>query len=329
MELPFASRRLSLAIILCATLQAQYPGPDGSAFGPALNTIPCRHFTGFWNDNFGTGNSYSLSTNVSAMTISGTASVAHPGGAGCPNLSYTVSGSFSLVGGANASTRGTTTYTINLTNPSPSGACNSWTPVGVQFTGDLRNDGCDVAAGQWRNVTTPPSGSGSISFAKFPDLPTGESTTPVGWSTGFASTVHQWRNTLQGALPFDGRQVYEAQGPNKDDGCYFPGAADDGFIQFQITGAWWLVGRYATPPTYLLSNYWIDDYVGFSTTAVGYYRLKGRAPCSAYSQQLMHICRNGNGCVYGQQYKAGYISAGITSTQVYSGRDGTDVYRNW
>jgi hypothetical protein len=142
----------------------------------------------------------------------------------------------------------------------------------------------------------------------------------------------QWRSTLIPSIvsrPLDGRQVFEQAGDFRDDGCYFPGAADVGYLPFQITGGWWVVGRYATPPFFLLSNTWIDDYVGFLPSAVGYYRLNGRAPCDAYAQQNMQICTNGNGCAFSSLYKTGFIGAGITSTSVYSSRDGQDVFRVW
>ena len=95
------------------------------------------------------------------------------------------------------------------------------------------------------------------------------------------STVHRWRQTLQGnfSRPFDGRQVKEFAGPSKFDGCFYPGAASSGYAQFGVTGGWWIIGRYATPLYYFLSNYWVDDYVGFLPGLVTFYRNNRRAPC--------------------------------------------------
>ncbi len=78
-----------------------------------------------------------------------------------------------------------------------------------------------MAFGQWQNQGGD-NASGDLSMAKPADLPTGESTTPVGWSAQWP-TVQQWRQTLQGdaSKPFDGRQVKEAAGPTHADSCHY------------------------------------------------------------------------------------------------------------
>lgn len=321
-------RCLMITPLLFSASFSQYPGPDGSPSGPVINTVPCRHLSGTWQDNFGAGNTYSILTDLSSNSISGTANIAHLGGSGCPRINFQISGTVTLAGGVVSGMRGTTLYRIDMTNPSV-GTCNGTTTGPWTIVGELRNDGCDVGAGTWANQLNP--GSGFVSIAKASDVPLGESTQGVGWSAEWP-TVMQWRSTLIRSImsrPLDGRQVFEQAGDFRDDGCYFPGAADAGFLPFQVTGAWWVVGRYATPPFFLLSDTWIDDYVGFLPSAVGYYRLNGRAPCDAYAQQNMQICTNGNGCVFSSQYKAGFIGAGITTTGVYSSRDGQHIFRMW
>ena len=306
------------AIVLTSSLvvpvRAQYPGSDGSATGPVRNTVPCRHATGNWGDSL--GNTYNITTSLVNNTVAGSASVV--GEPGCPRVGYTVSGSITPVGGANFLQRGTTTYNIHLTNPSYA-SCGGLINVNVDLSGDFRNDGCDIGFGPWHNVDN--SGSGTLSLAKPADLPTGEATEAVGWSSVWP-TVQQWRQTLQGDAfrPFDGRQVKEVAGPSKVDGCYYAGAAASGYAQFGVTGGWWLVGRYATPPLYFYSNRWIDDYVGFLPGLVTFYRNNGRAPCDANAQQLMNICTNGNSCGNSQQYFSNFISGAITATTVSSGR---------
>jgi hypothetical protein len=322
---------------LCSlSVRSQYPGPDGSSTGPIPNhSVPCRHFSGTWSDNFGTSNTYQITSSLVNNSLSGTANIAHPGGSGCPRVNYQISGSITPTGGIPPFIRGTTTYALHITNPDQ-GLCNQVLPVPVNFSGDLRNDGCDIAVGTWVNVGAP--GTGSISFSKPADLPTGESTTPVGWASAYP-TVQQFRQELSGSnsnRPFDGRQVTEAAGSSQGDTCFIPGgplppppAPQVPISPFGVTGGWWSVGRYATPPLHLLSNYWIDDYVGLLPYAVEYYRAQGKAPCDAWAQQFMKACSNGNNCVFSQQYRSTFISAGLTSTQVYSGRDTHVVIRNW
>lgn len=314
------------SLLLAVNALAQYGGPDGNRTGPVTNTVPCRHFTGVWQDSVGTQNTYSITTDLNTNQLSGTASIAHPGGGGCPRVGYTLSGFITPVGSFTVGVRGTTRYEINLTNPTV-GVCNGINTGGVALSGDIRNDGCDVAFGPWANTQGP--GSGTLSLVKVPDLPLGETTSAVGWWSA-EPTIMQWRSTLVPPVtirPLDGRQVLEQAGSARGDGCWFPDAASAGLREFQVTGAWWVVGRYATPPAYPLSNTWIDDYVGYSTFAVGYYRLNARAPCDGFAQQLMRVCTNGNGCAFSQQYKSGWIGAGIETMQVYSSRDLQDVYR--
>lgn len=146
------------AIVLTSSLvvpvRAQYPGSDGSATGPVLNTVPCRHATGNWGDSL--GNTYNITTSLVNNTVAGSASVV--GEPGCPRVGYTVSGSITPVGGANFLQRGTTTYNIHLTNPSYA-SCGGLINVNVDLSGDFRNDGCDIGFGPWHNVDN--SGSGT------------------------------------------------------------------------------------------------------------------------------------------------------------------------
>jgi hypothetical protein len=168
-------------------------------------------------------------------------------------------------------------------------------------------------------------------MAKIADLPSDEITTGVGWGVGSYQTIQQFRQTLQGASgrPFDGRQITEAAGSVKSDTCYYSGAAVRGYGQFGVTGAWWIVGRYASPPFYTYSDTWIDDYVGMSTELVQFYRDNGRAPCSAYALQLMKICTNVAGCTSQQQYIADYITYSLDSTSVSAGRANVIQSRLW
>jgi hypothetical protein len=192
---------------------------------------------------------------------------------------------------------------------------------------NLRNNGCDIAAGTARNDDGSWSYS-AYSMAKIPDLPTGESTTGVGWWSSYP-TIHQFRQTLTGdsARPFDGHQLTESPGSDKSDGCYYSGAADEGYAHFGVTGGWWIVGRYATPPFYFYTNTWVDDYVGMTPALINLYQAN-RAPCDAYAQQLMKMCTNGQGCTSTQQYFSNYITYSVNTNSIVVGRNGQYVSRS-
>jgi len=168
-------------------------------------------------------------------------------------------------------------------------------------------------------------------MAKPPDLPTGETTTAVGWGAGTLATVQQFRQTLQGDSnrPFNGRQLTEGAGADRADGCFFDGAAQRGYIGFQVTGAWWIVGRWYTSPYYMYSNTWIDDYVGMTTDLVQYYHDAGKVPCDARAQQLMNICTNGQSCQTTGQYTTDYITYSIDANSVTAGRSNVLAMKQW
>lgn len=302
-----------------AAVPGPYNGVDGCTIGPCVNAVPCRHCTGSWQDN--SGNTWNITSSLADNTVSGSVTVPVPGG--CPSITYQVSGSITPVGAAYYGARGYTQFTLHATNGSPSTPCNGLGPRNGTATGTISNDGCDIGGGTYRNDDG--SASGAFSMAKMPDLPTGESTQPVGW---WASdpTVQLFRQTLQGDSfrPFDGRQVTESPGPDVSDGCYFNNSA----YPFRVTGGAWVVGRYAFPPYYFSSNQWIDDYVGFGADGVSYYRINGRAPCNSNAQQIMNIYTNGNTGMY-RQYTSGYIGAGIDVSTISVSRNNQIVSKEY
>ena len=304
---------------------AQYSGVDGCNPGPCANATPCRHCTGSWSGKY--GETFSITTDLVTNSVSGTDSVPMPGG--CPTVVYQISGSITPTGGSYPFTPGTTAMNLHATNPNPSGPCNGSIPVTATISAQIRNDGCDIAFGSFQNDDGSFSDS-AYSMAKIPDLPTGESTEGVGWNSTWP-TVQQFRQTLQGdsQRPFDGRQVTELAGGDQSDGCYYRGAADNGYAPFGVTGGWWIVGRYATPPYYFLTNEWVDDYVGMTPDLFTFYRDNGRAPCSAYAQQLMNMCTNGQGCSMTQQYFSTYITYSLDATTVTAGRNAVLQSTSW
>lgn len=315
--------------MLCSNFaNAQYSGVDGCTNGPCANATPCRHCTGSWSGSV--GDSYTISSTLSGNSISGTGTVPN-GTPGCPPWQFQMSGSITPTGGSYPFVSGTTALSMRGTPVSGQGQCGGYAPQGFTITAQIRNNGCDIAAGTFRNDDGGYNNP-AYSMAKPADLPTGELTTGVGWGGGSYATVQQFRQTLQGnsSRPFDGRQLKEVAGSNKNDQCWtVNGAGSRGYSQFAVTGGWWIVGRYATPPFYFYSNTWIDDYVGMTTDLVQYYRDSGRAPCSAWAQQQMRMCTNGQACSMTQQYSDNFITYDVGAATVQAGRSGVFQNRMW
>lgn len=316
---------LALGILLTAVdAIGQYPGIDGCNPGPCANATPCRHCTGSWSDNI--GYTWNITTNLATGAVNGTASVPNPH-IGCPVFVFQVSGTLTPTGGWYPYISGNTRVYLHATNPSPS-SCGGVVATNGTVDVNIRNNGCDIAAGVAQND----DGTwyyNAYSMARIPDVPAGESTDPVGWWSLYP-TFQQFRQTLQGqsGRPFDGRQVTEAPGQDHYDECYYQGAADQGFSQFGVTGGWWIVGRWATPPFHFYSNVWIDDYVGMTPALVNLYQ-QSRAPCYAYAQQVMTICTNGPACTYKSQYFQGYITYTVNSDSIIAGRNGQYASKPW
>jgi len=141
-------------------------------------------------------------------------------------------------------------------------------------------------------------------------VPTGETTFGNAWSgiSGFA-TAYKWRATVSnGPFSFTGRTTTEASGGNGNDTCWFSGSAIP--PQTSVTGGSWTVDG---------SNQYGDDIVGWSESAVSYYRSQSRAPCQTEFDQSMSINRPGNSDA---QYKTNRLKFGFTATSVWSERDG-------
>lgn len=323
MRIHLALPVIILSALFSGTAHGQYSGVDGCNPGPCPNATPCRHCTGSWTDNV--GYRWAITTNLVTWVVTGTVSVANPV-TGCPAFVFQVVGSITPTGGTYPFTPGSTKLYLHATSPSPA-ECGGVIAQNGTVNVNIRNDGCDIAAGTAQND----DGSWydpAYAMAKFPDLPAGESTKPVGWYSVYP-TIQQFRQTLAGQSgPFDGRQVAESAGSDQNDGCYYSGAAAKGYAKFGVTGGWWIVGRYATPPLYFYSNYWIDDYVGMTPTVVSFYQ-QNRAPCDAYAQQIMNICTNGQGCPYVRQYYQDYISYSVNKNSVVVGRNGQYASRPW
>jgi hypothetical protein len=88
----------------------------------------------------------------------------------------------------------------------------------------------------------------------------------------------------------------------------------------------WNVGYYQVNPPFVTSlNVWADDYIGWNTTQVDYYRKKlmpSSFPCSAKVPQSMYIATDGTS---GSKINYANDSVGasiISATQVSTNRAG-------
>lgn len=237
---------------------------------------------------------------------------------GCPNQTYTVTGSYAMYSG-NYSVNGSGTFLIDTSNPAPGDTPGCDTTEEAHLVTDVPNNGCDITGPSASSLYTD-FGYFSTGAGKAPEIPTAETSTHVGWSAATLATVAQWRIVLTGG-DFDGRQVHEEQtsGSNSDS-CWFVGSS---VAQFGPTGGWWNVGFFGTP------NQMVDDYVGYVTTAVTYYRQNFRPPCSATAGQEMRIAVSGTSGS-SLSYTTGSIGAGLPNyTDVSSSRNGSTVTTTW
>jgi len=161
---------------------------------------------------------------------------------------------------------------------------------------------------------TPPAPAPAASICDT-QLPTGESTSNNGWGSGTAATIGRWSQKLTPASTnFSGCQVTEADPGGGSDSCWFPGSIFSPFTA--VTGGTWPVGS---------GNSWGDDFVGWFTSAVTYYRSKNRAPCSCSFPQSMRIVRaSGN-----VEYVRNQLGGTIGTTTVSSTRAGQSMSKTW
>jgi hypothetical protein len=310
-------------------LQASAGAQPGCADpGYCTNPVPVTNITGVWID---AGSSWALSS--SGNSVSGTVTVAHPYPAICPPVVYTVTGSISPSSQVDYS-QGRTGFNWTASSPSPSTECGTWTPIPwMIYYGNMQNNGNDLGIGRYLRPAEPndPNAprTGPITVTKNPaDIPTAETTQAVGFSTGALATVGQFRQTLVAgsgsADIFKGRQVSEATGDGTNyDNCWFPGSIVAKWTTVQ--GSNWNVGYYL-----FLDNTWVDDYIGWNTAQVNYYRTHlqpSSFPCEAKVPQVMKIAVNGTSGATAA-YKSHWVGAQIYVDHVTVNRDGQSQTTN-
>lgn len=279
------------------------------------NPVPVTNITGSWDDSI-TGKWSLTSTSTSVV---GSMQAPNPNSSSCPHVVWTVSGTISPTPQTDY-VQGTTYFSWTAANPVPSGTCGGWTPYPtITFSGTIQNNGNDIGIGQYANGQS----SGSLNLYKNPrDIPVSETTNAVGFSSGLFATVGQFRQSLNASSGsqniFQGRQVFESTGPssqyNNYDNCWFTGSTVPKMASVQGSG--WNVGYYIYNPPYIINdNEWVDDYIGWNTAQVYYYRQMLRPssfPCAFQVPQVMSIIVSGQ-VGWGQAYS----SLGSVGEQIY------------
>lgn len=302
-----------------------------SSPGACTNPVPATNVSGTWTAS---GESWSVTS--SSTSISGSVVVNSPIG-GCPSSTYSVSGSITPSTQTDF-TPGSTSMSWTASGPNPATTCGGYTPVSnMTYTGTIQNKGNDLATGSYsRPLPGGGTATGSFTLSKNPrDSVASETTTAVGYGPGLYQTVGQFRQTLNASSGstdiFKGRQVSEATGGGTNfDNCWFSGSTVPKWTTVQ--GSLWNVGYYPVNPPYVTSNnVWADDYIGWNTSQVTYYRTlltPSSFPCGAQIPQAMYIAISGtsgsstnyaNGSVGSQIYLNQVITtrAGVSQTSTY------------
>lgn len=313
---------LSALLVSAHTLTADNLGCSSGS--PCLNPVSATNMSGNWDDGSViwriSSSNGSISGNVTVPSIA----------AGCPTVTYTVSGSLSP-SPTNDQVQGSTSFVWTATNPVPSTACGGYVPASVQtYRGSFANNGNDVGSGTWSR-TTPDNTTltGTFRATKSSVVPSTETTTGVGFGLGSLSTVAQFRQTLVlSGSAFDlfrGRQVYESNGSGSTyDNCWFPGSIVPKFTNVQ--GSTWNVGYYSG-----LENVWVDDYIGWNSQQVAYYRgilMPSSFPCTAQQSQVMSIAVNAQSGAK-VVYKFNVLNEQMTRYSLTITRDGVSQTTNF
>lgn len=320
-------QRLYSILFLAVSLAPTLHGQVGCAYpSVCTNPVPAVNITNTpggntWTDTY----SETWTLTSTSGSVSGTVRVPMP--AGCTAVTFTVSGSIAPSIQLDGS-QGYTTFTWQTSNnPNPAGACGGVTPVSSTFSGTIQNDGNDLGPNtSWRNVTGE---SGTTTVTKSPsDLPISETTNAVGFSTGVNATLGQFRQILNAASGstdiFKGRQVRETTGfGTKYDNCWFTGSLYPKWDKVQ--GSLWNVGYYGIYPPFVTSlNEWADDYIGWPTTIVDYYRKHRTGTpniCGARIPQAMYIGTSGTSGS-SRNYSNGSVGEDIYTDHVTAIRNG-------
>jgi hypothetical protein len=196
-------------------------------------------------------------------------------------------------------------FNARATNPT-GGVGDNCAAAWFEIEGSVDKPGCHTGSGTWVNSIA----SDSWNWSKPCEVPTGESTTPIGWNSG-EPTIFRWLATLApSSKNFDGRTVTESV--NTGDGCWFPGS-----IFAEVTGS-------PPNPATVSGNTYADD-IGWVPAAVTYYRSQSRAPCSFSSVQQMRIdCLTST-----PSFISNGLGGTVGTTTVSSSRAGQTQTRTW
>jgi len=262
-------------------------GVMSSFSSPSILAQQCASAAGNWSATYG----YTWVLSQNSGQISGVVNMTD----GCLTPQWPVLGSFI----------GNGQFNVRATNPN--GSDQNCPAAWFEWSGSINKPGCHTGAGTWVNSL---SHSNNWAWSKPCDVPTGESTSAVGWDPANA-TVFIWDAALApSSKNFDGRTITESV--STGDGCWFSGSA------FAKT-----TGAGGNPAPVVNNGY--RDHVGYVSAAVTYYRAQGRAPCSFSSVQQVRIdCATST-----PTFINNGLGGTIGTTTVSSSRAGQTQNRTW
>jgi hypothetical protein len=300
-------------------------GQAGCTSGSCVNPVGVvdisnRSPVNTWSDGYAT---FFITSDGSGNVTGSRSWTPPPPGGSCAAITWNVNGSISPSYPVDG-TEGSGALNLSATNPTPPDACNDYTPVDVTYSMTIQNDGNDVGTGTYSQS----GGGGSVLFTKSsPDIPDSEQTTGVGFGAGPYQTIAQFRQILNldccdpNHDLFKGRQVSESTGfGDNHDSCYFDGSIVPKRVG--VEGSSWNVGYYdVNPPNITSLNTWGDDYIGWNTYQVDYYRQNlppDRIPCDYEHTQVMSVAWNGSTTVLTTTYSSSRLRKNGSLTYSWS-----------
>lgn len=228
-----------------------------------VNVGACGSAAGNWQFNVGNGNTESnfgpLTLTQSGSTLNG--SLSTTGASVCPTttVTWTVTGTYDNTNGQ---------VHVTATNPNPANPPDCVPASTIQMDGTIPLLGCNSASGS-ASATIPGQGTntGSFSWTKACDMPTGESSAFDSWNTAAGlATEAGFSATLQpSTIDFAGRLLQESDAGGTVDTC-FDALGGASAIGLPVLGGQWPIDN---------NNVYVgDDYVGYTPAALFYYRLQ-------------------------------------------------------
>jgi hypothetical protein len=272
-------------------------------------------------------------------TVTGSVLLYPPGWPACPEINWSVSGTYSPSAITSGASAASTSFTWVASNPSPSAECDGYVPVAtVTYTGQAVNATNGTATGTTTN-NEHVNGTFSI-FTDISNRPQGETIDSKDFGIGQASTQLIISEAVEDTPDqddidpddtlFQGRQVFESMEQNvpATDGCWQASGGTAPFGSYAVEGSVFNVG-----PSQLDGTNVYQDNVGWTLTDVQWYKDNLPAaslPCTAQFGQTMNILSPNplnptSGQVVYYTYATHSITVTIGSSTVTVTKDGTSA----